>query len=101
MRHENFMFFQTFKEDIESFRKAFSDDEAEELALDIIYYGVTGKRKTKKEDVNYIHNILMINIQTHIDKSKERLKRAINESEENKWRKRRTRKKKNMVSKLE
>ena len=101
MRHENFMFFETFKEDIENFRKEFGDDAAEELALDIIYYGVTGKRKSKKDDVNDIHNILMINIQIHIDKSKERLERTIKEAEENKWRKRRMGKKKNMVSRLE
>lgn len=101
MKHDDFMFFETFKEDIENFRKEFGDEAAEELALDIIYYGVTGQRKSKKEDVDDIHNILMINTQIHIDKSKERLERSIKNSEENKWRRTRTSGKKTMVCKLD
>lgn len=94
--HENFMFYETFKEDIESYREVYGDDAAEKLAMDIIYYGVTGKRKLKENDVSDIHNLLMINIQTHIDKSKEHLERVIkiNEFEVEKWMKSRKRKKK-------
>ena len=55
-----------------------------ELALDIIHYGITGKRKMKKEEVNAVHNSLMIQIQTHIDKSQERFERAVKENESNK-----------------
>lgn len=87
MRHDNFMFFETFKEDIDNIRKVLGDEAAEKLALDIIYYGVTGKRKTKPDEVNSIHNILMINIQLHIDKSKERYERAVEELENDKHKK--------------
>ena len=100
MNHDDFMFFESFKEDIENYREEFSDDAAENLALDVIYYGVTGKRKFNEEDVNDIHNILMIHIQIHIDKSKERLRRSIKESEYRR-KKRRFERKKTMVSKLE
>lgn len=101
MTHDDFMFFETFKEDIDNFREMFGDTEAEKLALDIIYYGITGKRKTKKEEVNEIHNILMINIQIHIDKSKERFERAVNENERNKSKQKYSRKKKTMLWKFE
>ena len=94
MKHDDFMFFETFKEDIDNFRKAFGDEKAEVLALDIIYYGITGTRKTQKEDVNEIHNILLMNIQLHIDKSKERYKRAVIENERNKFKKKYSSKKK-------
>lgn len=79
----DFMFFETFKEDIDNFREIFGEPAAEKLALDIIYYGVTGKRKTRKEDVNDTHNTLMINIQIHIDKSRERFERAVMRAESN------------------
>lgn len=94
---EGFMFFETFKEDIDNFRKMFGVEEAEKLALDIIYYGVTGERKTKKDEVNPAHNILMINIQIHIDKSKERFERAIKENEKNELKKRYYGKKKSIT----
>ena len=101
MKHEDFMFFETFKDDIDNVRKEYGNDAAEVLALDIIYYGVTGERKSKKEDVNDVHNFLMINIQLHINKSKERLERSIEEAEEKKWRSQRRYRKKTMVCKLE
>jgi len=102
MRHDDFMFFETFKEDIDNFRKEFGDTAAEKLALDIIYCGVKGERKTKKEDVNFIHNILLEhNIKIHIDKSRERFERAKEENERNKWKKKYPRRNKTMSSELD
>lgn len=33
MKHEDFMFFETFKESIDDFREVFGDTEAEKLVL--------------------------------------------------------------------
>ncbi len=102
MRHDDFMFFETFKEDIDNFREVYGDDKAELLALDIIHYGVTGKRKTKKDEVEDIHNILMdYNIKIHIDKSRERFERAKEENEKSKWKKKYSRRIKTMSSELD
>lgn len=102
MKHDDFMFFETFKEDIDNFRKTFGDEEAEKLALDIIYYGVTGERKTEKEEVNDIHNILLLhNIQIHIDKSKERFERAVKENEKEKWRNKYPKRNRSMACRLD
>ncbi len=101
MTHDDFMFFETFKDDIDNFQKVFGDTAAEILALDIIYYGVKGERKTKKEDVDYVHNILMEhNIKIHIDKSKERFERAKEENEKSKWKKKNQRRIKTMSSEI-
>lgn len=93
MYHDDFMFFETFKNDIEECRKLFGDEVAENLALDIIYYGVTGKRIFEENDVHDAHNLLMINIQIHIDKSKENFERSIKESDYKRKRKKSGRKK--------
>ncbi len=98
---DDFMFFETFKEDIDNFREIFGEAEAEKLALDILHYGVTGKRKMKKEEVHPVHNSLMVHIQIHIDKSKERFERAVKENEANKRKNWNTRNKKSMVSALD
>lgn len=102
MRHDDFMFFETFKEDIDNFRDVFGNEKAEILALDIIYYGVTGERRTKKDDVEYVHNILMDhNIKIHIDKSRERFERTKEENERNKWKKKYSTRNKTMTSELD
>ncbi len=89
MKHDDFMFFETFKDDIDNYRKVYGEEKAEKLLLDIIYYGVTGERKTKPEEVEAIHNILLTHsIQLHIDKSKERYNRAIKEKEQHPYKKR-------------
>lgn len=99
---DDFMFFETFKEDIDNFREVFGDEKAEKLALDIIYYGVTGERKTRKDEVNDIHNILLLhNIQIHIDKSKERFERAVKENEKEKRGRNYPKRNKSMVCRLD
>ena len=82
---DSFMFYETFKEGIDEVRRQFGEKAAEDFALDIINYGVRGKRRSEKKDVNLLHNTLMISYQQSIIKSKEHLKRVIDEQEELKW----------------
>ena len=37
MKHDDFMFFETFKDDIDNYRKVYGEEKAEKLLLDIIY----------------------------------------------------------------
>ena len=83
--HDSFMFYETFKEGIDEVRRQDGETAAEKLALDIIYFGVTGKRKTEKTEANLLHNALMISYEKSIDKSKEHLKRAIEENKKVEW----------------
>lgn len=83
--YDSFMFYETFKEGIDEVRRQDGETAAEKLALDIINYGVTGKRKTEKKDVNLLHNALMISYQQSIDKSKEHKERAIKDAEKVEW----------------
>lgn len=102
MKHDDFMFFETFKESIDDFREVFGDTEAEKLALDVIFYGVTGERKTKEGEVNDIHNSLFKHsIKIHIDKSKERFERAVEENEKKKWKNRRSKRNEGMKFELD
>lgn len=80
-REGGFMFYETFKEGIDEVKRQFGEKAAEDLAIDIIYYGVDGKRITKNTDVSSLHNALMISYQSSIDKSKEHYKRVIKETE--------------------
>ena len=79
------MFYETFKDGIDEVRRQINEKAAENLALDIIYYGVDGKRKIEKTDANLLHNALMISYEKSIDKSKEHLKRAIEENKKVEW----------------
>ena len=80
----DFMFYETFKEDIDNVRNLYGEEEAELYALDLVYYGVRGIRKTKKSDVSTLHNALLISAQRSIDKSREHKERAIEEANEQK-----------------
>lgn len=82
---DSFMFYETFKEGIDEVRRQIGEEAAEDLALDIIYYGVDGKRIIEKADASLLHKALMISYQQSIDKSKEHKARAINESEKLEW----------------
>lgn len=82
---DSFMFYETFKEGIDEVRRQIGEEAAENLALDIIYYGIDGERIFKKADVSLLHNALMISYQQSIDKSKEHKARAIKESEKLEW----------------
>lgn len=82
---DSFMFYETFKEGIDEVRRQISEEAAENLALDIIYYGIDGKRIVEKANASLLHNALMISYQQSIDKSKEHKARAIKESEKLEW----------------
>lgn len=83
--NDGFMFYETFKEGIDEVRRHDGEKAAEVLALDIIYYGVRGRRKSEKADVGLIHNALMISYQPSIDKAKEHKERAIKERAKEEW----------------